>query len=191
MQFNSSLNKQEYILVLTQATKEQKVQELMLSVTRMSPNGVCVQERDWEEREKRLEPRTNGWCKHVWEIKSAETSKSTWTTSSSKPTAQACYLMTSARPSQDSTSTESSLTQRSAYSASQLENYSGTWFLPEESKQTPKRSKQSQRCKSQLISKACDGGEVNRFSWVAFPVNHANKRLMIAHKSRGSIVAFR
>ena len=44
MQFNSSLNKQESILALTQATKEQSVQELSLSVTRMSPNGVCVQE---------------------------------------------------------------------------------------------------------------------------------------------------
>ena len=54
MQFNSSLNKQESILVLTQATKEQKVQELLLSVTRMSADGVCVQARDWEEREKRL-----------------------------------------------------------------------------------------------------------------------------------------
>ena len=45
MQFNSSLNKQESILALKQATKEQRVQELSLSVTRMSPNGVCVQER--------------------------------------------------------------------------------------------------------------------------------------------------
>src|ERR1044072_7603164 len=45
MQFNSSLNKQESILSLTQATKEHKVQELSLSVTQMSPNGVCVQER--------------------------------------------------------------------------------------------------------------------------------------------------
>ena len=54
MQFNSSPNKQESILSLTQATKEQKVQELSLSVTRMSPDGVCVQARDWEEREKRL-----------------------------------------------------------------------------------------------------------------------------------------
>ena len=55
MQFNSSLNKQESILALTQATKEQKVQELSLSVTRMSPDGVFVQEGDWEkEREKRL-----------------------------------------------------------------------------------------------------------------------------------------
>ena len=54
MQFNSSLNKQESILALKQATKEHKVQELSLSVTRMSPNGVCVQARDWEEREKRL-----------------------------------------------------------------------------------------------------------------------------------------
>src|SRR3954471_10694841 len=44
MQFNSTLNKQESILALTQATKEQRVQELSLSVTRMSPNGVCVQE---------------------------------------------------------------------------------------------------------------------------------------------------
>src|SRR3954465_12167845 len=31
-----------------------------------------------------------------------------------------------------------------------------------------------------------DGGEVNRFSWVAFPVNRANKRFLITHKSRGS-----
>ena len=54
MQFNSSLNKQESILALTQATKEQKVQELLLSVTRMCPNGVCVQARDWEEREKKV-----------------------------------------------------------------------------------------------------------------------------------------
>src|SRR3954468_9387282 len=54
MQFNSSLNKQESILALTQATKEQKVQELLLSVTRMSPNGFCVQARDWEEREKKV-----------------------------------------------------------------------------------------------------------------------------------------
>ena len=44
MQFNSSLNKQESILALTQATKEQKVQKLLLSMTQMSPNGVCVQE---------------------------------------------------------------------------------------------------------------------------------------------------
>src|SRR3954463_13240337 len=44
MQLNSSLNNQESILALTQATKEQRVQELSLSVTRMSPNGVCVQE---------------------------------------------------------------------------------------------------------------------------------------------------
>ena len=54
MQFNSSLNKKESILALTQATKEQKVQELLMSVTRMSPDGVCVQAGDWEEREKRL-----------------------------------------------------------------------------------------------------------------------------------------
>ena len=54
MQFNSSLNKQESILALTQATKEQKVQEFSRSGTRMTPDGVCVQARDWEEREKRL-----------------------------------------------------------------------------------------------------------------------------------------
>ena len=30
-----------------------------------------------------------------------------------------------------------------------------------------------------------DGGEVNRFSWVAFPINRANKRFLITHKSRG------
>ena len=44
MQFSSSINNQESILELKQATKEQKVQELSLSVTQMSPNGVCVQE---------------------------------------------------------------------------------------------------------------------------------------------------
>ena len=54
MQFNSSLNKQESILELTQATKEQKVQELSLSVTRMSPNGVCVQEGGLGIRERKL-----------------------------------------------------------------------------------------------------------------------------------------
>ena len=54
MQFNSSLNKQESILALTQAKKEQKVQELSLSVTRMSPDGVCVQVGDWEKERKRL-----------------------------------------------------------------------------------------------------------------------------------------
>ena len=52
MQFNSSLNKQESILALTQATKEQKVQELLLSVTRMSPDGICVQAGDWEKERK-------------------------------------------------------------------------------------------------------------------------------------------
>ena len=52
MQFNSNLNRQDSILALSQATKEQKVQELLLSVTRMSPDGVCMQARDWEEREK-------------------------------------------------------------------------------------------------------------------------------------------
>ena len=49
MQFNFSLNKQESILALTQATKEQRVQELSLSVTRMSLDSVCVQEGDWEK----------------------------------------------------------------------------------------------------------------------------------------------
>ena len=53
MKFNSSLNRLESILALTQATIEQKVQELLLSVTRMSPDGVCVEARDWEEREKK------------------------------------------------------------------------------------------------------------------------------------------
>src|SRR3954465_13439850 len=52
MQFNSSLNKQESILALTQVTKEQKVQELSLSVTRMSPNGVCVQEGEFGKYER-------------------------------------------------------------------------------------------------------------------------------------------
>ena len=54
MQFNSSLNKQKSILALTEATKEQRVQELSLSVTRMSPDGVCVQAGDWEKERKRL-----------------------------------------------------------------------------------------------------------------------------------------
>ena len=53
MQFNSSLNKQESILALTQATKELKVQELSLSVTRMSPDGVFVQAEDWEKEIKK------------------------------------------------------------------------------------------------------------------------------------------
>src|SRR3954469_11902679 len=48
------------------------------------------------------------------------------------------------------------LNPRRVYSASQPENYSGTWSPPEESKRTPKRSKQSPRCKSQPISKACN-----------------------------------
>ena len=54
MQFNSSLNKQESILALTQATKEQRVQELSLSVTRMSPDGVCVQAGGWEKERKKV-----------------------------------------------------------------------------------------------------------------------------------------
>ena len=54
MQFNSSLNKQDSILASTQATKEQKVQELSLSVTQMSLDGVCVQAGDWEKERKRL-----------------------------------------------------------------------------------------------------------------------------------------
>ena len=66
MQFNSSLNKQESILVQTQATKEQKVQELFLSVTRMSPNGVCVQARDWEEREKTVVENNSLLKFHTW-----------------------------------------------------------------------------------------------------------------------------
>ena len=53
MQFNSIVNKQDSILALTQATNEQKLQELLLSMTRMSPDGVCVQARDWEQREKK------------------------------------------------------------------------------------------------------------------------------------------
>ena len=54
MQFNSNLNRQESILALTQATKEQKVQELLLSVTRISPDGVCVQAGDWEKERKNV-----------------------------------------------------------------------------------------------------------------------------------------
>ena len=44
MQFNSSLNKQDSILALKQETKERRVQELSLFMTRMSPDGVCAQE---------------------------------------------------------------------------------------------------------------------------------------------------
>ena len=40
--------------------------------------------------------------------------------------------------------------------------------------------------KTKKRASSTDGGEVNRFSWVAFPVNRANP-----HKSSGSIVAFR
>src|SRR3954462_15479836 len=65
MRFNSSLNRQESILALTQVKKEQKVQELLLSVTRMSPNGVCMQARDWEERQKRLLTLGLLWCSHL------------------------------------------------------------------------------------------------------------------------------
>src|SRR4051812_25728434 len=54
MQFSSSLNKQDYILALTQATKEQRVPEVSLSVTRMSPDGVCVQVGDWEKERKKV-----------------------------------------------------------------------------------------------------------------------------------------
>ena len=54
MQFNSSLNKQESILALTQATKEQRVQELSLSVTRMSPNGFWLKAGDLEKERKKV-----------------------------------------------------------------------------------------------------------------------------------------
>ena len=54
MQFNSSINNQESILALTQATKEQRVQELSLSMTRMSPDGVCVQEGERKIRERNV-----------------------------------------------------------------------------------------------------------------------------------------
>ena len=50
MQFNSSINKQESILALTQATKQQKVQELSFSLTRMSLDGVCVKARYIDQR---------------------------------------------------------------------------------------------------------------------------------------------
>ena len=43
---------QESILALTQGTKEQRVQELSMYVTRMSPDDVCVQEGDWEKEKK-------------------------------------------------------------------------------------------------------------------------------------------
>src|SRR4051812_18773560 len=81
------------------------------------------------------------------------------TTSSSKPTAQACYSTTSAKHSQHSTNTESSSTKKSACSASQLENCSDTWSLPGESKQTPKKSKESLGCKNQQTSKAYNSSQ--------------------------------
>src|SRR3954462_11111143 len=66
MQFNSSLNKQESILALTQATKEQKVQELSLSVTRMSPDGVCVRPGDWGKERKKLVENNYLLMVHTW-----------------------------------------------------------------------------------------------------------------------------
>src|SRR3954468_3325707 len=66
MQFNSSLNKQESILALTQATKEQKVQELSTSVTRMSPDGVCVQAGDWEKERKKFVENNYLLKFHTW-----------------------------------------------------------------------------------------------------------------------------
>src|SRR3954469_1219835 len=45
------------------------------------------------------------------------------------------------------------LNPKNVYSASQQESYSGTWSLPEESKQIRKKSKQSLGCKSQPTSK--------------------------------------
>ena len=66
MRFNSSLNSQESILILTQVTKEQKMQELLLSVTRMSPNGVFVQAKDWEEREKTVVENNSLLKFHTW-----------------------------------------------------------------------------------------------------------------------------
>src|SRR4051812_23120966 len=67
---------------------------------------------------------------------------------------QARYLTTSMKPLWHSTSTESSSTRKNACSASQPKNCSGIWFPPEESKQTPKRPKQSPGCKNQQTSKA-------------------------------------
>src|ERR1044071_7241011 len=66
MQFNSSLNKQESILALTQETKEQKVQDLSLSVTRMSPDGVCVQVGDWEKERKKFVENNYLLKFHTW-----------------------------------------------------------------------------------------------------------------------------
>ena len=66
MQFNSNLNKQESILALTQATKEQKVQELSLSVIRISPDGVSVQAGDWEKREKKVVENNYLLKFHTW-----------------------------------------------------------------------------------------------------------------------------
>src|ERR1041385_2991569 len=66
MKFNSSLNKQESILALTQATKEQKVQELSLSVSRMSPDGVCVQAGDLEKERKKVVENNYLLNFHTW-----------------------------------------------------------------------------------------------------------------------------
>ena len=54
MQFNSSVNKKESILALTQASKERKVQDFSLSMTRMSLDGVCVQAGDCEKQRKKV-----------------------------------------------------------------------------------------------------------------------------------------
>src|SRR3954462_11735126 len=66
MQLNSSLNKQESILAFTQVTKEQQVQELSLSVTRMSPDGVCVQAGDWGKERKKVVENNYLLKFHTW-----------------------------------------------------------------------------------------------------------------------------
>src|SRR4051812_4524658 len=58
MQFNLSLNKQKSILAFKQTKKKKKVEELSLSVTRMSRDGVCVQEGGLEKKEKNFLLRT-------------------------------------------------------------------------------------------------------------------------------------
>ena len=51
---------------MTQATKEQKVQELSLSVTRISLDGVCVQAGDWEKERERFVENNYLLKFHTW-----------------------------------------------------------------------------------------------------------------------------
>src|SRR3954465_5953610 len=104
--------------------------------------------------------------------------KSTWTTSSSRPTKQPHYSTTCVRPLQRSTSTKSSSTQRSAHSASRRGSCSATWFLLEESKQTLRKFKPSPGCKSQPTTKECSSSLEDLRPLVVASANWENTRCL-------------